>query len=124
VVFLSIIRCDRKVTEPETVILPAPTLSSPTDGAIINTNTPVLQWNAVTNAIRYEVKVDNSRDFSSPEYNSINIFATRCTTNFLISDNYYWKVRAVNANEVNGNWSTVWSFTSELVMKGLHHQIF
>ena len=84
------------------------------DGAILNTNTPVLQWNAVENAIRYEVKVDNSRDFSSPEYSSIKIWATECTINFLISDIYYWKVRAVNASSVNGKWSGVWSFTSGL----------
>jgi len=96
--------CNKSGVESNMPIV-APTLSSPSNGAILNNKFIRLQWNNIENAAEYEVIVDNSNDFSNPEFNLKNINGTECTTTELNSGTYYWKVRVVG-----GPWSTVWHF--------------
>ena len=57
-------------------------------------------------AEKFEVVVDNSDDFSSPEFSSADVQETEVKTNALNSGLYYWRVKAQN-----GDWSEVWIFT-------------
>jgi len=107
-IVLIFLGCNKSGLESNIPIV-APTLSTPTDGAVINNRYPMLQWNNVINAEEYEVVVDNSNDFSHPEFNLRNICGTECTTSELNSGIYYWKVRATG-----GPWSTVWHFEIDI----------
>jgi hypothetical protein len=42
------------------VRLPSPTLISPPNGAVLNTNTPMLEWSPVSGAINYQVHIYGS----------------------------------------------------------------
>ena len=86
--------------------LAGPMLVSPANYTTLTTVTPTLQWLAVENAVNYEVVVDNSRYFESPEFDSSDVEATECAAVTLHSGPNYWRVRAKN-----GEWSHVWYFT-------------
>ena len=103
------VTCKEKITEPgEEIItvIPAPTLISPAYGSLLSTSTVQLEWYSVADADSYEVVVDNSNDFSSPEFNSSDVQDTTVTTDALNAGVYYWKVKTENSN-----WSNVWIFT-------------
>lgn len=100
-------------TEPELNI--APLLISPVDASnnILCPDTSLI-WNGITGLIitGYEIEIDSSIDFTSA-----NIYSTSDTiiqlNNLVPYTNYFWRVRAVNANGP-GIWSSIWTFeTSE-----------
>ncbi len=104
---LIFIVCKQKITGPEEVIgITSPTLISPAYGSILSTRTVELIWNRVENADKYEIVVDNSNDFSSPEFSTSDVQDTAVTTTTLNAGVYYWRVRVENEN-----WSNVWIFT-------------
>ncbi|MEI6752631.1 MAG: C39 family peptidase [Paludibacter sp.] len=96
-----------------------PTLSSPADNSQFtksNNNSIPFSWSSVTNAVYYEIWIDNNIGFGSPEIGfkngasstwltdgivSTNVFAlTSAWQNQLPQNVYYWKVRALNASKV------------------------
>jgi len=89
----------------------APTLTSPLNAANTTDSTPTLTWNAVSGAATYQVMVDDNNSFSSPEYLSGSIASLSVTTTALTEAKYYWRVRALNAYQVAGAWSSVRNFT-------------
>ena len=100
----------------EKTVLDSPVLRSPPIGMILEAETPLLQWQPVDNATEYEVLVDNSEDFSAPEFSLIVTDLTECTTDTLKSDLYYWKVRATD-----GEWSDVWNFQIETRLDSIRY---
>jgi hypothetical protein len=92
---------------------PAPTLSSPTNGATGVLTTPNLQWNASTGATSYGAQVSTTDTFGTTVFNQSGIAATQVTVSPALSYStlYYWRVNASNASGTSG-WSTVWSFTT------------
>ena len=71
-----------------------------------NSSTPILAWDLVEGATKYEVQVDDDPAFASPEVN------TTTTTNrrfvpliALPPGQVYWHVRAVNASSEKSDWS-------------------
>ncbi len=71
-----------------------------------NSSTPILAWDLVEGATRYEVQVDDDPAFASPEV------TTTTTTNrrfvpliALPPGQVYWHVRAVNASSEKSDWS-------------------
>jgi len=96
-----------------------PTLVSPADNATISDNTPDFDWNEVSDAVSYELWVDNTADFTSPEIQQNRLTSSDYTaTSSLSDDTYYWKVRCQdNLGNWNG-WSDNWSFTISH-----HHQL-
>ena len=82
----------------------APVLVSPTSGSSVSITTPTFNWNPVLDATTYEVQVDNSSTFSSPEATG-NVTATWFTSGYLANGTYYWRVRAKNINDESGAWS-------------------
>ncbi len=93
--------------------LTAPSLVSPTDDDLISDDTPLLVWGAVPDAVKYQVQVDRYESFITTF-----LFAntTAPNTSFTIffnldQDTYFWRVRALDVNEIWGPFSEIWSFS-------------
>jgi len=90
---------------PET----APTLVAPVNAALLNTNAPQFQWNAVSDATSYRLQIDNHANFASPE-RTRDQAGTNYTVSPALPDNtYYWRVRGVNSDG-SGPWSAARQF--------------
>lgn len=87
----------------------APTLQSPTAGANVTGN-PILQWSAVSGAVKYRVQVSTAPDFTSLAYNmdTANLRATPPTD--LPLGTLYWRVAGLDAASALGPWGNS-SFT-------------
>lgn len=81
-----------------------PTLLNPANGSI-TPRRPWLKWSAVNGAVKYQLEVDNSADFSSLNFSATTHKLTLQTKTLLGSRTYYWRVRALDSA---GNWSE-WS---------------
>lgn len=95
------------------------TLSSPANGAEDVTRGPSLIWNTVDGAVSYEFEMDTSEAFDVNSESFVRVpEATGTQVTFggdqlLANTRYFWRVRARNAAGL-GEWSAVWSFTTEL----------
>lgn len=88
----------------------APTLVSPASGAIVSQ--PVtLDWNNVTNAVSYEVQVDNSSTIATPFVLNPTVTASQVTLSGLPTQQLWWRVRARNSAGVFGPFSSTRRFT-------------
>ncbi len=89
---------------------PDPT-NMPPQRNYFTTSTPTLSWTRVSNAVEYEVQVDNAITFSAPLSFSIKVSESSLwvTTHPLPDGLYFWRVRARNAQSPS-NWSVVDSF--------------
>jgi len=97
----------------DTVVLNAPTLVSPANGASTNDTTPFLDWSTVKAAttVHYRLQVDNNADFSSPLISKSWVTWSYVTLNTLPAGKYYWRVSAVDAEGNTSAWTDGWSFT-------------
>lgn len=89
-------------------------LNTPADAAVKVDFPAPLTWNALAGASSYEIQVATDNAFTTGL-----ISTTSATTNKSISGlaswtPYFWRVRGVDANANPGEWSTVWSFTTDL----------
>lgn len=82
---------------------------------LYETSQPVLTWNAVSGAVRYDVQVDDDKAFNSINFEANNIPASDqfVTTSVLHDGPWYWRVRA-QVNGVWGAWSPVTSFVVDV----------
>ena len=88
----------------------APTLVSPASGAIVSQ--PVtLDWNNVTNAVSYEVQVDNSSTIATPFVLNPTVTTSQVTLSGLPTQQLWWRVRARNSAGVFGPFSSTRRFT-------------
>jgi len=91
---------------------------SPKNGAEVTDSPLSLKWNAVTNAVGYEILLDNDSNFTSPEINHYYVDGGATTSmnfnGYLANGEYYWTVRAKYADGTFGHWSTVAAFTLSL----------
>jgi immune inhibitor A len=94
----------------------APTLLSPASGSKKNDNTPTLAWNPATYATTYQVQIDDSSGFGTPEKNETTASTSYTPSTTLPDKLYYWRVRGVNADGKAGAWSAVWSLTIDSVL--------
>lgn len=95
----------------------APSLISPSNGAITNDNTPTLTWSAPPGGNQYNIQVDTDNSFSSPDFSSYTT-NTYITTSSLSDEFYFWRVRARDTAGNWGSWSSVWSFQIDTVPPG------
>jgi hypothetical protein len=93
---------------PPPDILP-PTLLSPPDNADISDFSPSLDWSDVFGADFYEIQVDNSSNFSSPERSSAPSVSQWTVVPDLATGTWYWRVRAHGGSGYS-SWTTPWSF--------------
>lgn len=89
----------------------APTLTAPGNAAVNQNVNVLLDWNPVAAAVKYEVNLDTSASFTNPQDVIVNYSAWQ-SANLLFGTIYYWRVRAIDANDVVSSWSAVRSFTS------------
>ncbi|MCK4979040.1 MAG: hypothetical protein KAS62_01525, partial [Candidatus Delongbacteria bacterium] len=95
-----------------------PTLIEPADLAGVQDTTPYFDWSDASDAVSYEILVDNNSDFSSPEIDT-SIVPSECTVvSAFALGTYYWKVRSVNATG-NSNYSGTWSFDVQAPLPGI-----
>ncbi len=118
-------------------LLPAPTLSTPTNGATGVSTTPSFAWSTVTGANGYWVMVA-----TSPSALPTSTSAIRCpsciitttvrgtsyqgSTTLASGATYYWQVQAFNDSGtpmVNGQFSSQWPFTTVATSSSLNIQI-
>jgi hypothetical protein len=95
--------------KPAAPALPAPALISPIGGITVD-NPVVLTWNTVDTAVKYKIKLDDNADFSSTVASATVNGTSFNAPNLVAGKIYYWQVRAYNAANVGGAWSTVGIF--------------
>lgn len=91
-----------------------PELSLPANGAVNQMPDVVLDWNAVTGGntgiIIYDIQLDTDPAFPHPTNFQTELLSAYKTSLLLFSQTYFWRVRAVDGNDVSG-WSETWSFS-------------
>jgi hypothetical protein len=85
-----------------------PTLVSPTNGAMVNTATPSLDWSDSTDAsgvVSYRVQVASDSGFNSLVVNVSGLAASAYTTVALAQGTWYWRVKAVDGAGNESAWT-------------------
>ncbi|NOR44384.1 MAG: hypothetical protein GQ534_02270, partial [Candidatus Delongbacteria bacterium] len=95
-----------------------PTLIEPSDLSGVQDTTPYFDWSDASDAVTYDLLVDDNADFSSPEIDTSVSPSEYTAASALALGIYYWKVRAVNATG-NSNYSGVWSFDVQAPLPGI-----
>ncbi len=90
--------------------LAAPTLTTPANAAINIPTTTDLSWDAVANAVSYDVEISINSDLSNPT--SYSSDTTSQAVTLADSTKYYWRVRAIENKTNISAWSIINSFTT------------
>jgi hypothetical protein len=92
----------------------APTLLSPASDAKVGQ--PItFDWSDVANATRYEIQIDDSKNFSAPLTFSQMVNVSEATITGLPAQRLNWRVRAFNSAGVAGPFSSSRRFTAGAV---------
>jgi hypothetical protein len=92
----------------------APSLVSPADNA--NVGQPItFDWSDVANATRYELQIDDSKNFNAPLTSSQMVTVSQATVTGLPAQRLFWRVRAFNSAGVAGPFSASRRFTAGAV---------
>jgi hypothetical protein len=97
--------------------LTAPTLLSPANGSTVHTGDVTFAWTAVPGAARYHIQAGSGTAFDG-QYNIIERWSlTEPSYTFNVTSGFvtyfprlYWRVQAIDANNLQGPWSEVWQF--------------
>ncbi|MGQ9849562.1 MAG: hypothetical protein ACUVSU_05860, partial [Aggregatilineaceae bacterium] len=95
----------------DTVKPPKPTLLLPVSSAVLSTNQPAFDWSDVADAAYYELQVDNSSTFGSPEVFATATGSAYTVTTPLPDGKYYWRVRTGDLAGNKSGWTSARSFT-------------
>jgi len=97
------------------MMLTAPALIAPTDGATLPAGTPTLEWSPVDGAETYHLQLATGPGFANPVLNETGLTGTSLTPGApLPNGQYWWRVRAAAGGD-EGPWSDVWSFTVNVI---------
>ena len=91
------------------VLLAAPVLAAPAKGSSTYNAVPTFSWNALANATSYQIQIDNSSTFGSPEFSGGTSNTSISNYGFTATGTYYWRVRGVDADGATGAWSAAWT---------------
>ncbi len=92
-------------------VLSAPTPSSPSSYSETTNTTPHFSWYSVSDAHSYQIQVDTSSSFYSPDIDATTYSTSYTPTTSLSPDTYYWRVRACDSSGNYGSWSSARSVT-------------
>jgi hypothetical protein len=93
----------------------APTLTSPTNGAVSQPVSPLLVWGGVSGAASYTVQVSQNSGFSSTVFSQGGVTGFSQTVGPLsYISSYYWRVNAYDGTSQTSAWSSVWTFSTRL----------
>ena len=87
-------------------ITTGPALIAPTSGLAMMNRTPTLDWSEVPYGVTYEYQVAKGSTFL-PVLQSATTAGTESTLTSLPDGKYYWRVRAINAYDQPGKWSSL-----------------
>lgn len=94
-----------------------PTLLAPTDNGYTTTNDFYFDWTDVSGAASYEFQnslssaTNGSGSLTTVHYSATSATSTLHSTGAPDGTVRYWQVRAVDANGIKSDWSTVWKMT-------------
>jgi hypothetical protein len=95
----------------DTVRPARPVLTSPVGGVTVSAQHPLFQWTEPDVVDHYQIQVDNSSRFKSPEINEKNVTGPAYTAaTQLANGTYYWRVRSYDAAGNKSKWSVVAKF--------------
>jgi hypothetical protein len=112
----------KRTPKPPPTITPAqliaPTPLSPPNGGTVGVGDVTFTWTAVPGATRYHIQAGLNPYFDQ-QYNIIeNWSLTDTSYTFTVTPGFvtyfphlYWRVQAIDANNVQGPWSEIWYFT-------------
>jgi len=89
-------------------------LKSPVNQGIVE-RVPVFEWEPADLAETYHLQLSKNPEFNQLAYNfeSISFEIFKLADSLDASEQYYWRVRSLS-DFGNGDWSDVWSFTTEM----------
>ncbi|MBI5605785.1 MAG: SBBP repeat-containing protein [Deltaproteobacteria bacterium] len=91
---------------------PAPTLTSPADGATGLSTSPTLNWAASSGADSYRIQVSTDSSFAHSVADQAGITSLSYPLSGLSDySTYYWQVNATSSGGTSG-WSSAWHFTT------------
>lgn len=96
--------------ESEYQVPVAPPLASPDNGTVLST-APVLQWNTVDYAQKYQIQVSNDPGFAGMAFDSTLESSQWSAPQEMPMGVYYWHVRALSTFDTPGEWSESRTFT-------------
>jgi|GEM_PF-6252635 len=97
-------------TIPNVIVLSAPVLNSPSNGAVSQPITLSLAWNAVSGASSYNLEVAKDSLFSALAVSKNNLTSISEQISGLLKNTiYYWRVSAFNSQDTSV-FSTTWNF--------------
>ncbi len=105
---------DRFSTKNENQLYP-PSPLYPINSAINIAINPALSWNYVIGATSYELQVSPFSNFDICIFDGITIETSRVIGPLSFANVYYWRVRAINANEF-GEFSTIRTFRTVITL--------
>ena len=94
--------------------LAAPILANPPNGSLLYPNI-TLSWDAVTNAVKYQLQVARDSAFTDLVFNGKLTDTFKDIVN-LANGRYYWRVKAIEAGGLKSAWSEVRSFRVTKIM--------
>jgi large repetitive protein len=97
-----------------TVVPPKPSrvvLSSPATNYFTNDTTPDLAWKSASYGDTYQIQIASNYTFKTIVQEADGIGDLTFTADTLADGKYYWRVRAINANDMPGAWSAYRIFT-------------
>jgi len=90
----------------------APVLNSPANDATV-AQPITFDWADATNAVSYQIQIDDSSTFPSPLVASATVNVSGFKSNSLPVKRLWWRVRGVNSAGATGAWSAVRAFTPQ-----------
>ena len=91
--------------------LAAPTLQTPADTATGVAQSVAFNWTDVTNAVDYEIQVDDTSAIVAPFVANQIVIVSQASIGALPAQQLWWRVRARNAAGVFGPFSSTFRFT-------------
>lgn len=100
----SIIAAQVRIDTPQQV--------GPENGAEDQMPNVYLDWNAVVNAVEYEVQLAEDEGFTTVVLDEVVDLSAIQTQHLKFNFEYFWRVKAIDAEGSSSNWSPTWTFTT------------
>ena len=88
-----------------------PIIESPLGGSVFKDGSLSLKWLKVNDAMRYQIQIAEDKNFNKIIVNGTHIQDTRVKIQDLDIRTYYFRVRSVAADNYQGEWSDILSFS-------------
>jgi hypothetical protein len=88
-----------------------PIIESPVGGLVYKDGTLTFKWLKVNDAVRYQIQIAEDKNFNKIIVNETDIKDTGFKLQDLDIRTYYFRVRSVAADNYQGEWSDILSFS-------------